>query len=873
MVSDYAERHIKQIENLVHNDQYKNRVDFAGELNVLPSMSFHQSAYALREFRHYHFIRLLLKEYGKLSSTYETLMEWSHCADAIINYAFNRCITEQAARFGAPLDSEGKPTEMYVLAMGKLGGYELNFSSDIDLIITFSSAGFTNGSEIISNQEFYTKVVQQFLQLIQTNTEHGFVFRVDLRLRPNGDSGALVSSLAALEAYYQEQGRDWERYAMVKARVLNVQAGDISWFKRLIVPFTYRRYIDFSVIDSLRSMKALIEQEVRLNPHLNDIKRGLGGIREIEFIIQNIQLIRGGRLTRLRNQNALKALTIIKEEQLLTSISSLQRAYLFFRQLENCLQSLNDQQTHSLPDDPFKQSQIGYAMDFSSWPKLVKRLQQHQHQVRTIFQSILVKENHHSEHYLLNKQLISVWQGNIETSMAVNLLTSLGFQGAERCYELISTFRHTPRCRRLTQAARLRLDQFMGLLLAELAKITATECLLLNLIKLLETIVGRSAYLALLTENPHVIKELLFWFANCPFITELIIHHPFLLELLISSTAWRPPTRLALQQQLALLLQDVLEIEQQQYLMRQFKLSNWLLAAKSEIFGGVKAYRISQFLADVAEVIVAMTVQLACNELCGRYPNIHHLKNQFSIIAYGRLGSREMSYDSDLDLVFLYQGTDDEVDIITRLTQKIIHMLTSRLQSGILYAVDTRLRPSGSAGLLLSSFEAFKTYQLQMAWTWEHQALIRARLIIGNTPTKIKFNYLKQIVFTRRRVTSALVNDIEEMLRKLKQRQATNYLKYAPGGIIELDFLIQLLVLSYPNPNYSQYSSSLNLLSCLYKNKVIATDVFKQLKKTYFYYQRIQHIEVLRHEKMKWHSHQHAILIIKEKLLAPLLIR
>lgn len=301
LVSDYACRHIEILKQLLAEDDCLSPLDYwdYGELlKQLSNASTHFSR-DLRRFRHRHFLRLMLRELGGFADTEETMTAWSACADEIILSALEFCQRELMNRYGQPCDETGKPAKLYTLAMGKLGGKELNFSSDIDLIFAFSAAGYTNGQESISNQEYYSKVAQTFIQLLQQVTEEGFVFRVDLRLRPNGDSGALVCTLATMETYYQEQGRDWERYAMVKARLIgeNVSA-QTHWFHRLIRPFVYRRYVDFSVIESLRSMKAMIEREVQLNPMLDDIKRGLGGIREIEFIIQNIQLIRGGQIGR-----------------------------------------------------------------------------------------------------------------------------------------------------------------------------------------------------------------------------------------------------------------------------------------------------------------------------------------------------------------------------------------------------------------------------------------------------------------------------------------------------------------------------------------------------------------------------------------------
>ena len=437
-VSDYAGRHISQLQRLLQEDDCQSslfRHDYFQYVKHLsldaPSPLFAQT---LRHFRHRHFLRLILRELAHLADTQETMTAWSHCADALVLHTIRYCEQQVMLRHGKPYSDSGEPVELYTIAMGKLGGLELNFSSDIDLIFAFSSSGYTDGEMPISNEQYFSKVVQQMVQLLQQMTADGFVFRVDLRLRPNGDSGPLVSTLAALETYYQEQGRDWERYAMVKARPMTFGAEQNAWFSQLITPFVYRRYVDFSALESLRSMKMMIEREVQLNPMLDDIKRGKGGIREVEFIIQSFQLIRGGRLRQLQQQNAMLALQALKKEGLLAHTVALQQAYLFLRKFENALQMQNDQQTHSLPLDPVKQAQLVVAMEQLCWEDMLAKLHQYQRIISHAFHAVLSKANvYQDEKRLLANQLLSLWQGHIEQTMAINLLASLHFRHADRC--------------------------------------------------------------------------------------------------------------------------------------------------------------------------------------------------------------------------------------------------------------------------------------------------------------------------------------------------------------------------------------------------------------------------------------------------------
>ena len=869
MVSDYACRHIELLRDLLSQDECNlilSRKDYfiaVNHLNIETSQIVYQRE--LRQFRHYHFLRLLLLELAGFASTEEVMRSWSDCADAIILHALSYVKNVLSVRFGTPRDDNGNEVKLLILAMGKLGGRELNYSSDIDLIFAFSCVCVTDGDEHITSEQYFIKMVQQFSQILQHVTVDGFVFRVDLRLRPYGDSGPLVSSLAAMETYYQEQGRDWERYAMVKARVI-VPSLDESplWFLRLIVPFVYRRYVDFSVIESLRGMKAMIEREVQLNPGLDDIKRGQGGIREVEFIIQNFQLIRGGRLPQLQKQNAMSALAVLKKEQLLPRSDVLKQAYLFLRQLENALQSLNDQQTHSLPDDPLKQAQITLAMGYSQWDELLIKLQQYQRIISHSFHSILGKVDVYEDgKRLLANQLASLWNGHAEQIMAINLLVSLEYENATHCYQMIYAFRHSPRCRRLPQAARMRLERFMVMLLIELSQVPKTDKVLLEIMHLLENIVGRSAYLALLAENPYALKELVFWFANSPFISSLLVSQPFLLEVLLEHEGrWHPLTRRQLETMLIEKLSHDDDYELQEETLRQYKLIHWLMAARAELCGSYSAVRIGQFLADVAEVIVTQVLSIAYQQLCVRHPEMKSIQSHFAIIAYGKLGSREMNYASDLDLVFLHNAQPAEEALVTRLTQKILHMLTTQSQAGILYAVDTRLRPSGAAGLLVSHIDAFIAYQLTQAWTWEHQSILKARIVVGNPKINRGVREVKKSILSCARDRSTLQHDVLDMRAKIGHHQGAESLKHTPGGLLDLEFLVQFLVLSLGQSYFASYTHTLSYIQQLFLANALTKDQFIILKKAYRQYHHLLHQTLLKSEIEQCKSTQNEVLSV-----------
>ena len=861
--SDYAGRQIKHLQRLLNEDdcqQQLQREDYPLLVeHISLDLSLKDFRDALRDYRHRHLLRLMLRELAGFSDIEETMAGWSDCADAIILHTLRYCEKQLEERYGHPHHVSGERAQLIVLAMGKLGGRELNFSSDIDLIFAFTAAGQTDGLDVISNEQYFSKIVQQCIQLLQTVTANGFVFRVDLRLRPYGDSGPLVTTLASLETYYQEQGRDWERYAMVKARPICVCSDrSNAWFDRLITAFVYRRYVDFSVIESLRSIKAMIVREVLLNPMLDNIKHGRGGIREVEFIIQCFQLIRGGRLPHIQQQNAMAALEALKKEGLVAHTKALQQAYLFLRKLENAVQMLNDQQTHSLPLDTVKQAQLMVSLGYERWDELLAQLTHHQAIISEEFHAVLGKEEGlHDDKRLLNNQLASLWQGHIEEKMAINLLASLGFQESARCFQLIYTFRHSPRCRRLSQAARMRLDCFMVLLLGELSQVERADDVLLQVLRLLENIVGRSAYLALLIENLPALQELLYWFAHSPFITNLLVSQPFLFEVLVDRTqTWRPLSKRELKQLLQRRLVSCDDTELQDDGLRQFKLTCWLLAARAELYGQCDALRIGRFLADVAEVIVGEVFAIACQQLSTHYPAIMRVKSRFAIVAYGKLGSQEMNYDSDLDLVFLHTVMPEDEGLLIRLTQKILHLLTTRTQAGMLYTVDTRLRPSGSAGLLVSHLDAFIDYQRTQAWIWEHQALVRARVLFSTQRLRRVFNQLKKDILFLPRDRLALSNEVCAMRAKIGKQEGSNTIKHVRGGLLDLDFLVQFLVLACPSQGLIRCTNTRAQLQQLSQQSILNHTQLTQLRRAYRHYHRILHQQLLQQSSVESEKQQ-----------------
>lgn len=874
LISDYAGRHIHHLKQLLEDNNTQvaySLEDYQQLVQRIPlEIPHHVMMKSLREFRHYHLLRLMMREFTGISTTEQTMAEWSDCAEALILRAIAYAKSQLVLEHGFPRTNAGEPAIISVIAMGKLGGRELNFSSDVDLIFLFQGVGVTDGQKSVSNHQFFDKLVKLFVLLLQSITVDGFVFRVDLRLRPNGESGPLISTEEAMEAYYQEQGRDWERYAMVKARLLSPSDSSLNWFTCTIIPFVYRRYIDFSVIESLRSLKTMIEREIKINPRLDDIKRGQGGIREVEFVIQCFQLVRGGRLLNLQQRNALAALRALKDAGLLAHTDVIGQAYLFLRKLENALQMQNDRQTHALPDEKHKQGQLVVAMDAMNWESLIAKLNQHRRIINKLFHAVLkTGPALLDEKRLLDHQLNTLWAGHMEPAMAANLLASLKFKESERCYQMINAFRHAPRCRRLGQAGRLRLDKLMVLVLGELACRQETDTLLLNVLSLLENIVGRSAYLALLTENPAALQEVLHRFSQSPFISDLIVQQPFLLEvLLLQENTWQPETKVRLQLALQDLMAHSKGPEDEGDLLRQFKLTCWLKAARLELDGRYDAVRMGRFLATLAEVIIEEVVQRACLQLMPKHPSIMRIKAHFAVIAYGKLGSCEMNYDSDMDLVFLHSVAPEDEPLVTRLSQKILHMLTTRSQMGILYSVDTRLRPSGAAGLLVSHVDAFLDYQMTRAWTWEHQALLKARVVFGNSRFKNQLSRLKKNVLELPREASVLARDVLEMRTKIGKHGPNHSLKHADGGLLDLEFLVQFLILAKGDARCVYYTNTRAYLRHLCSKGHLTASQFAQLNCAFGRYHEMLHQAVLMQSVvLPMPSLQADVMLISQQLM------
>src|SRR6056297_1116778 len=689
----------------------------------------------LRRYRQWHMLRIVWRDLCRLSDTRQTVRDTSLLAEAAIAEALVQVEAELEPRFGQPCSASGERQQLIVLAMGKLGARELNVSSDIDLVFAFPAAGETRGGErSLSNEEFFTRVGRGLITALDQLTADGFVFRVDMRLRPYGESGALVHSFNALETYYQDQGRDWERYALIKARPVTGSARVAGELMAMLRPFVYRKYVDFGVIESLRGMKQMISAEVRRRGLENNVKLGHGGIREVEFIAQCFQLIRGGRDLGLQQRELLAVLPECETLGILPSsvVTELVAAYLFLRDCEHAIQAYQDKQTQELPLEGRPREALATVMGCADWESFSALLDEHRGRVAGHFAALIAP----AEEEFVTPQAVPSW----DEVAGPQALAELGFRDPEASLATLEALRQNGRVMTLQAAGRERLEHFMPLLLGACAEARDPDLSLERVLPLVLAVVRRSAYLVLLMENPPALVELVTLCGASPWIAEQMARNPVLLdELLDRASLYTAPDKTLLQEDLRqqvtrLAIED---LEAQMDALRYFKAAHVLRVAASELVGRLPLMQVSDKLTLIAEVILDQVLAVAWEDMVRKHgePARATAGMGFAVYAYGKLGGIELSYGSDLDLVFICDSaksgaTDGERSIdnavfYTRLAQRMIHIMQARMTMGQLYEVDLRLRPSGESGMLVISVDGFSTYQLESAWTWEHQALVR----------------------------------------------------------------------------------------------------------------------------------------------------
>lgn len=841
---------------------------------------------ALRLLRRRAMVHIIWRDILRWAKTLETTQAVSQLANLCISETLVFLNGLMHKRFGDPVNSTGIPQTMFVLGMGKLGAFELNLSSDIDLIFTYPENGETTGPKVISNQEYFIKLGQKLIRALELVTADGFAFRVDMRLRPYGQSGPLVMNFASLEEYYQNQGRDWERFAMVKARVINeAESSDAKELMSILRAFTYRTYVDFSAFESLRSMKALINSEVRRLGLNNNLKLGPGGIREIEFIVQAFQIIRGGQDKILQARELITILDLLASEGYLplSACKELKNAYFFLRDSEHALQALNDQQTQSLPPGSLPRARIAWAMGFQYWEAYIEELKQHRARVNHHFSQIVASESDDSQDTNELQPWVELWLGKFSESDMAELPLLEDTTQFTKITERINQFRESRSIVRMQTIGRSRLDALMPVLLRELWQQRNPLKTLKRIIPLLEAVSRRTAYLVLLNENPDALTQLIKLCGASSWVAEYITYTPMLLdELLSTKTLFHLPSKQELLEdlQIRLLRIDENDLEQQMEQLRQFVRGHKLRAAASEVMAALPLMQVSDYLTWLAEAVLEIVLDIAWNQTVKKYghPTDHTGEPIYSpeiiAIGYGKLGGLEMSYSSDLDLVLLHNGysmgyttgersQNNEV-FYTRMGQRIIHILTTQTHLGQLYDLDMRLRPSGNSGAIVTSLKAFTDYQLNHAWTWEHQALVRARVVCGNFTAKQEFEHIRRQALAQQHDLAALQQDVLNMRQKMVNNLGCKpsepplfNLKQDIGGIVDIEFLVQYGVLAWSHqyPELLQVTDNMRLLDAFAATGLMDPQDQQTLQDIYLSYRAETHRRALQKQDLILPAH------------------
>ncbi len=825
----------------------------------------------LRQFRCREMVRIAWRDLAGWADLAETLMDLSLLADACIQYAL-AFLNQQACELrGTPMLADGNPQQIVVLGMGKLGAYELNYSSDIDLIFAYPEEGELPDRKSTSYGEFFTRLCQKLVKVLDDITVDGFVFRTDIRLRPFGDSGAVIMTFDGMENYYLTQAREWERYAMIKARQV---AGDFRMGAQLMAmlkPFVYRRYLDYGAFEELRGLKLQITQELKRKDRMENIKLGPGGIREIEFIGQAFQLIRGGHEKTLQTRGILDVLSILSRLKLLPQVDAdqLSHSYRFLRRVENHIQQYQDRQTHDLPTSEQARLILAYSLDFEDWYSFKSELDSVRAVVQSVFDQVFAVSKQQNKDEMSQK----IWSCVADDEELLGLLESYGFRHTDGTLKAIKDFKLSTALRRMTTKGAGIVDRLMPQLIESAQLVDNPDETLVRLVKLFEAVAGRNVYLALLSENPGALIQLIRLASASTWICDYLALYPVLFdELLDTRTLYEPLKRGDLNQQLKALLAaiDIDDLEAVMIALRQFKHLNILRVAAADIMGAIPIMVVSDYLTYIAECIVENVIErtwLMLTEKHGFPPGTNNDNINFAVIGFGKLGGIELGYGSDLDLVFLYDCPDGNAmttgerplscsQFYGRLGLKIRHILDSKMLSGILYEVDLRLRPSGDSGLLVTHINTHEDYLKNQAWTWEHQALVRGRFIAGDLRLKAQYEAIRHRILSLTRDEIQLKTEVRDMREKMRTahdtKEANKFdLKQSKGGIADIEFIVQFGVLANAATHaaLTTYTDNVRLLEGLAQQGFITQPEVAILKTAYCAYRDTGHKQVLQGDK------------------------
>jgi len=800
------------------------------------------------------------------------LAEWA------LSKAFTLAFKDLSLRYGVPLTTTGSPSNFWIVGMGKLGAAELNVSSDIDLIYIYDSEGETRRSEpsdstqnptlisneSISNHDFYTKLVHQIQRLLDTSTEHGRVFRIDLALRPNGKSGPSVMCLDALEEYLQTQGREWERFAWLKSRVVAPTPLDglPLELSRIVTPFVFRKYLDYQVFDSLRHLHQQIRaQAIKFSigrpDRVNDIKVGTGGIREIEFFTQLLQIVRGGQFPELRVRSTLYALSTLVQTNQITQISAkhLQNAYEFLRRLEHRIQYLDDQQTHLLPTDEQDLAWISQSMGFSTSQDFLKALDLHRSNVHLEFSALLGKTEYESKVFLRAPTGQDPPLYSDPTLIEQIDSSDLSIDENTALWARILELLNHPRAKKLKESSQTKLLKLVKQTAIWVASDASKEIGALRWCEWMELLLRRENYLSLLIERPIIHSNLIYMLGASRWAANYLNQHPGVIDdlsnpqILLERFNFIGFETTLLNRINALENSEPIDDEAMLNALRRAHQSEFLLCLARDLFGTLNIQEVADDLSNLADAIIQVTSKIVWK----RIKNNPILNPSFGIVGYGKLGGKELGYGRDLDIVFIYDDPHPEAaEIYAAFARKIINWLSVKTTAGDLYEIDTALRPNGNSGLLVTHLDAFENYQLQrganVAWLWEHQAMTRARVVLGDENFKTRFEQIRNKVLTTHRDIAQLTTEIVSMRNKLIRAHNVKPnefdLKYSPGAMIDVEFSVQFLILAYSFKHHALTKNigNLGLLSCAEQLGLISKKLAQACIEAYKSYRTAQHI-------------------------------
>jgi glutamate-ammonia-ligase adenylyltransferase len=770
----------------------------------------------LRRFRHAEAVRLVFRDVNGLDDIDETLASTSALYETLLAVALRWSESALHARYGMPRDAAGKEQRMVVLGFGKLGGNELNFSSDIDLVLAYSSGGETDGSRPLDNGEYFVREGRQLVRLLAEPTVDGICARVDLRLRPFGNAGRLALPFAAMEQYYQREGRDWERYAWIKARPV---AGDRTAGRELqdmLRPFVYRRYLDYTAFAGLREMKALIDAEVARKDLAGNLKLGPGGIREIEFVVQLTQMIRGGRDPALRVRGLLPALRACESRGYIPKARAklLRDAYIFLRRLENRVQMLRDAQTHDIPDDALSRERLALGLDYASWDALAVDLATHRTAVSAEFAAVLVPQA--GQTASAPAADVELWQAARDETLTAETMAASGFVPGHEAADELGKLPRAASVRSMSARSGERLERLMPQLIGAARASASPVPSLLRMVRLVQAVARRSSYLALLDEQPSARRRVASVFAESAFLAERVIAQPLLLDDVLDPRIDQLPLKRAdisaeIVRSLGTL--DERDAERELERINEFRSSIAFRLGLAFSDGRADAPATARRLAGLAEAVIGAVLALAVREMTTQHGRIPGNGIGFAVLGYGSLGGEELGFASDLDLVFVYDGKRanamsdgarpvDGTRWYQRLAQRVMHWLGAQTHAGSLYDVDTRLRPDGSKGLLVASVDAFEAYQRDRAWTWEHQALQRARFVAGDAAVGAMLEAVRRDILATARDKPRVFAEVGAMRSRWRAERdrsdaAHIDLKQGKGALIDIEFVLQGLVLAH----------------------------------------------------------------------------